>query len=528
MHRPPRTLRLALLTTLVLAGAACSPAADPKDEKATNSTIPSFVYGVEAVAGTLDVAGNYNSADMAIMGLVTEPLEIPNLDGSFTPVLAESVDEPDTTTTVYHLKQDVTFSDGSPLTSADVVWTIDHLRGDTTQTGSEFTDIADVVATDENTVTVTYSRPNNAARGSLALVSFIQQDEYAAAQGDKFGTSDAPPIGTGPYVIDSYTSSEITLERNPGYAGDKPAPDAIKVVPIKDDTTAQLAMRSGEVDSFALLDVKTSKTWKSVPGAQLYSSPTLYLDYVAMDTSEAPFSDVHVRRAVAYATDVKGLLEANYGDQAQPAKALTPTQIIDRMAPDGAAADDLAAGLGAFTLDLDQARAELAKSAYPDGFTAEYEYYSPPGKLVGLSLAQNLKEIGITLKLKSRRLNDYIGDLFVGKVPAIGFTSIAAIVPDPSSWYLYLIGKDNPYNAARYSTPETEQALKVIDASDDAAARWDAMRTVVSTMAEGVPYVQLAQPDFVLAVADGATFVTEPDFIQMTSGAWVHALKSTE
>src|SRR5262249_53356536 len=152
------------------------------------------------------------------------------------------------------------------------------------------------------------------------------------------------------------------------------------------------------------------------------------------------------RRAIAYATDVDGLIKANYGTEAQPPVAMAPTRIIDQMAPDDAAAEDFAAPFADISYDLDKAKEELSQSAYPDGFSAEYQFYAPPGRIVGLSLQENLKEIGVDLKLKSRTLNDYLGDLFVGKVPDFGFFSISAIVPDPASWYIYIVGPDNPYN----------------------------------------------------------------------------------
>ncbi|MGD9958320.1 ABC transporter substrate-binding protein [Nocardioides sp.] len=525
-------LRSALLLSGVLVGlAACSSAGKTDDggsKQATDATIPTLTYGLEAIPPTLDVANNYSSADMAVMGLVTQPLEIANLDGTFTPVLAEKVSEPDRTTLVYDLRKDATFSDGSPLTADDVVWTVEHLRGATTQTVSELTNFDTVRATGEHQVTITLKRPNNAMRGSFAIISFVQEATSAEAAGDDLGTPQAPPIGTGPYVVDSFDASGVTLKRNDEYVGEKPAPDEVRFTAITDDTAAQLAMRSGELDLYPLIDVKTTKTWGSVPGAETYSTQTLYVDYVTMNMSVKPFDDIHVRRAVAYATDVTGLIQANYGGEADEPVAITPVQIIDRLAPDAAAVSDLTAPFDQVAYDMDKAEAELAQSAYPDGFTAEYEYYSPQGKIVGLSLAENLKQIGITLELKSRRINDFIGDLFVNKVPDIGFFSIAAVVPDPASWYVYLVGKDNPYNAARYSTAQTEAALAVINESDDDAARWEAMKTITTAFADDIPYVGLAQSNFVVAAADGVTFTEDPDFMEMSTGDWVNNIKSTK
>jgi len=530
VHRSLRLLRVTAAGALIVSLAACSPAASGGHgaRTATDATIPSLTYGLEAIPPTLDVSHDYSSADMAVMGLVTQPLELPNLDGTFTPVLATKVSQPDRTTLVYDLRQDVTFSDGQPMTARDVVWTIAHLRRPGTQTVSELTDFKTVTATGAHQVTITLKQPNNAMRGAFAMISFIQEAKYGEHAGKDLGTPKAPPVGTGPYVVTSFTADSVKLARNDKYTGKAPAPDTITFTAVNDDTSAQLAMRSGELDVYPLIDVKTSQTWTSVPGVQMYSSATLYVDYLTMDTATKPFDDVHVRRAIADATDVDGLIAANYGKEARPPVALTPTQIIDKMAPDDQAAAELTKPFSAITFDVDKAKAELAKSAYPHGFTAEYQYYSPQGKIVGLSLAENLKKIGITLTLKSRRLNDYIGDLFVNKFPSIGFFSIAAIVPDPASYFIYLVGKGNPYNSARFSTPQTEQALKTIDEGNDDKARWQAMRTITDAFAAEVPYVGLAQPNFVVAAAPDVTFTKKPDFIEMATGDWVHYLRSTK
>lgn len=529
MRPTPRALKVLVVgavASALLAGCS-SGGGTAGDKKATDATIPSFTYGMEAIPSTLDVANNYNSDDMPVMGLVNQPLEVPNLDGTFTPVLATKVSQPDETTLIYDLRDDVSFSDGTPMTSADVVWTIDHLRGETTQTASELIDLKTVEATGEHQVTITLAKPNPAQRGSLAVISFVQQKAYGEKSGKDLGTAAAPPIGTGPYVVDSFSSSKITMKRNPKLTGPKPAVDSFTMTTIADDNSGQLAMRSGELNGVRVNDDKSVPRWGKVQGAKVYSSPSLYLDYITMNTKLKPFDDVHVRRAIAHATDRAGLLEANYGKQATAPVGMSPAQVDDVVAPSKDAPKDLVATLPDAQFSIAEAKKELAQSAYPDGFTATYEYYSSQGKLVGVSLAANLKKIGITLELKSRQLSDYIGDLFVGKVPDIGFFSIAAVVPDPSSWYLYLVGKDNPYNAAGYSTDATSDALEQVNGSD-AAERWKGVTTIQTALATDLPYVGLARPKYAFTLGDGMTFTSTPDLLTMISGTWVNDLKSTK
>ena len=162
---------------------------------------------------------------MAIMGLVTQPLEVANMDGTYTEVLADKVSQPDSTTLVYDLRDGVTFSDGKPFTADDVVWTIAHLRESGTQTVSELTDFNTVKATGPLQVTITLKKPNNGIRGAFSIISFIQEKAYGEQSGKDLGTAEAPPIGTGPYVVKSFDTDGIDLARNPKFSGDPTAPD---------------------------------------------------------------------------------------------------------------------------------------------------------------------------------------------------------------------------------------------------------------------------------------------------------------
>ncbi|MFF1819736.1 hypothetical protein ACFVWG_20720 [Kribbella sp. NPDC058245] len=130
----------------------------------------------------------------------------------------------------------------------------------------------------------------------------------------------------------------------------------------------------------------------------------------------------------------------------------------------------------------------------------------------------NLNKIGVIVKLVSRRLNDS---------SAIGDLADEDVAPDRSSWDSYVVAKSNPYNASRFST-STGAALKVLDSSTDQAKRLVAMRAITQAIATDLPYIGLAQPNFAFAVAPGATFTKEPDFMDVSTGNWIHYLKSTE
>ncbi len=519
--RRSRVMSALIVATAFLTVSACT--SGPSVDSAAGKT---FTYGVDAIPPTLDVSADYSSADMALMSLATQPLEAVSIDGRYQQVLAASTEQPTPTTIVYNLRPGVRFSDGAPLTPDDVVFSLQRLLGESTQTGSSLTTVSTIKATGPAQVTVTLSAPDASARGTLALVSFIQQKKFGEANAAALGTPQAIPVGTGPYKVSSYGTDSMTYVRNPDYWGARPTVDEFRVVTIADDNSGQLAMRSSALQGMPLIDIKSAGQWDRISGVRTFATPTLFVDYLTMDTAAGPFSDIHVRRAVAHATDVRGLLHAAYRGQADAASDVTPPQVIRSVEPSPGAADKLLASTPRYGFDLDAARRELAQSTYPNGFEVTFPYYDSTTKLTALNVAENLRRIGITVKLQATTFNDYIGDISAGTVPDISLFHLSPSVPDPSSWYSYVADAKNPYNLSRWSTPTSERALTMI-ASQDRATRWTGVSDLVTELATQVPFVTIAQPRYVFAVGNGWTFTRTPDVFEMTSGNWANLLKAS-
>lgn len=505
---------------------ACGGSEDAGDgTDATDATIPDFTLGLPAIPVSLDITKNYGP-DTSVLGLVTQTLEAPLPDGSFEPLLAESVETPNPRTLVYNLREGVKFSDGSDLTTDDVVWSIEHLRERRAQTSSSLFTMKSVEATGDMQVTVTFTSENPAQRGTLAFLGHIQEKDAGEAAGADIGGPGAEPVGTGPYMVDNYGSSELTLTRNPEYWGEAPKPDEITVVPISDDNAGQLAMRSGSLTATPLQDPKTRTQWDAIEGATTYSSPSLFGDYVSMDTSKPPFDDVNVRKAIAYATDTEGLLQANFGDEASILRGMTPPQVLVSVQPSDSAFTDLVDQLPGYDFDMEKAKESLAQSSSPNGFTATYQYTTPAGKNVGLSLAENLKDLGITINLKPVTSAELYGAIYSGTVPQMAFLNLGAVTPDPGAWYEFLVAQGNPSNTALYSPPSSQEALAKINGADT-EERWTGVTELVTDLMDDVPYVGLDQPNFVLALGDGVVADGDLDYLSFYTAQWINLVRST-
>ncbi len=214
---------------------------------------------------------------------------------------------------VYTVRPGAKFSDGSPVTAADVAYTF-NLQLDPkvgAQEGGLFTSVKSVTASG-NTMTVNLKHPDSLVKYLPASIAgFVYEQKSVAANLANYGTPQALPVGAGPYMVSQYApDSQITLVRNPYYYGPKPKWDTIIIFKgIPSPETLLLALRSGEIDgTFSALTSQASQY------SQFSTVDAVPLDAwsgLTLDMSEAPFNNINVRKALYYATaDSAGINKA--------------------------------------------------------------------------------------------------------------------------------------------------------------------------------------------------------------------------
>ncbi|ANY05448.1 hypothetical protein AFB00_03020 [Pseudonocardia sp. HH130630-07] len=520
----------AVVCTVVLA-TACTGSSTPSGP---GGTADSFTFALPAAPISLDVVKDFVGNTMQVVAPVTEKLELVSETGEVSPGLAASVAEPDPTTLVYTLRPDVRFSDGAPLTSDDVVWSLKH-AADTAagaQTAGNITWIESVTATGPLEVTVRTTQPVPNARGSIAVVGFVQQAAFGRAHPEDLGTPAASPVGTGPYRIAANTPDRITLERNPHFRGPAPRVATIHFTFIPQDNSAQLAMRSGALQGAVASNLKTVDQWRAIPGTTPYEMPSLYTTFLTMDTTTAPLDDVHVRRAIAHSVDRAGVLSAGYGSYATLLRGLAPPGLLASVAPSTDAVDAFLDGLPQYDLDPAAARDELARSAYPQGFTLDVPVITgnPASELVVQNLARNMAGLGVTITPRPVTSSQWTSTVYAHG-DDIGMQTMALVpsIPDPSSVLGAVTGRENirpqGFNLANWSPPAAEEAFRRLETSTDRAQRWEASQVLLRGIAEEVPYLPLFGLNTVAVLGDGFTFDRPPGFFDLyINGSWVHAL----
>ncbi|WP_222432300.1 ABC transporter substrate-binding protein [Leekyejoonella antrihumi] len=468
-----------------------------------------------------------------MISLVTEPLERVSSTGQVSPNLATAVSQPNATTLVYTIRSGVKFSDGTPLTAKDVAWSIKHVTSPPAQTAGDVGNIGSVKVTGPLQVTVKLTKPDPATRAKLAVITYVQEAKFAKAHAKELGTRTALPVGTGPYKFSSDTTSAVTLAANPHYWGKRPSARKVVFTFIDNDTSAQLAMRSGSIDGTLISDPKAIQQWKSIDGATLYETPSLESTYIALNTSIAPFNDPHVRKAFAYSIDRTGLLKAAFGNNGAVLHGLVPAGVISDVAPSTSAAKSFLKSLPGYDFSPTKAAAELAQSKHPKGFTVTVPYISstPFTKLTALNLQQNMQKLGVKINLKSQTQNQWLTSVYGQKNPGAQFMTIVADVPDPNGLLSLVVGKANTapqhFNTTNWTTPQIETALPVMESSSSNGARWKATKTILSQIAGDAAYIPLFSPDNATVLAKGYTFTNDGNLFTLINGSWIFDLKAS-
>jgi peptide/nickel transport system substrate-binding protein len=271
-------------------------------------------------------------------------------DGRIAPALAERWETPDERTYVFHLRPGLQFSDGSPLTSADVVASLRTNIERDWPTAGYLRNIGSIEADGPLRVIVRTRVP-------YPLLLYKLPWGYVLPSG-VLGLRPVPLVGAGPYRLVTWEKDRsFTLERNDLFRGPRPAIGRVRfeIVPDGGDRVARLVSgRVDVVDEVPLEDVDALRFEKEI---RVFAAPSLRVLFLTLRVTEPPFSDPRVREAVDLALDRDELVERAYDGKTVTASQLVPPSIVG-----------FNPALGIRMADRARSRALLAQAGFPKGF----------------------------------------------------------------------------------------------------------------------------------------------------------------
>jgi peptide/nickel transport system substrate-binding protein len=494
-----RAVRLAVLgagaVSVTVAGAA---AAGAHSGQARAGDIPKLTWALGASVRGLEYTHSADSGSATVISVGCETLVRYDKNGGLAPALAASFSTPNSTTYIYKLRKGVKFWDGHPMTTADVLYSLQQAASKTagSQIAAFYSSVASIKATGPSTITVKLSTPDPYFRYTPA-VTYILEKSFWAKNGKKVGTPGTLTMCTGPYRFTKFVPDDrIEATRFSGYWGQRPAVKDVVLRFITNDATRLLAMRSGEIDGSFRISQDQIDQWKRISGTTVQLAPELRTAYLSLGTASEPWSDVHVRRAVAYALDKVGLVKSVLRGYGQPAPVMPPPEQWGDVAPQSYVAK-LYKSFPTYSFNLAKAKAELAKSKFPNGFTATLPYPDSQQTLgkAALSLAQNLKQIGITLDVQQVTTDAWFAALFGHKDLGAQIISWGVDYPDPADALHFIYDSQyataNAFNTADYKNDKMDGLLKVEQNSVSSKVRADAIANALKFSARDVPYIPI-------------------------------------
>ena len=235
--------------------------------------------------------------------LIYEPLEIRSpVDGSYTPFLATGYKFTTPTQLAYSIRGGVTWSDGTPFTPADVVFTFELLKKypalDTTGIWAQLSGIS----ASGNTVTATFKKPNVPFAGIVAAVPIVPQHIWSTIS-DPSKYADAKPIGTGPFTLSTFSPTGYVLKKNGTYwQSAKVAPAAVSFpAQSTNQSTNQFEVSSGRFDWAYQFLPDVQQTYVSRSKSNTYWFPPGGAICLYMNLTKAPYTNADYRRGISLA-----------------------------------------------------------------------------------------------------------------------------------------------------------------------------------------------------------------------------------
>jgi peptide/nickel transport system substrate-binding protein len=412
---------------------------------------------------------------------ITECLVEVNQDGSLSPGLAKSWENVDGTHWIFHLRDNVKFQDGKPMTADDVKYALDRSMS---QSASNKVQLAfkQCNVIDKYTVEFVTDKPDASIPGRLS-------SSRAAIYSDTSETNKkgviTKPIATGPFKIASYDMATETLyldRFDDYYNGIAKLAHIIIKANMANPNSREMAIEKGEVDLTVEPTIASTSRLEKNPDLHVYVYDWngQYMIKYGNLTKE-PYNDVRVRKAMAYALDRKNIVSSLLQDRG----VVNEGNGVPSMAPwyNG--------NVAGYSYDVAKAKALLKdagwtdtdgdgivdKNGKPFKITLYTSTENPAQAIMAPAIQSQLQDIGIYSEIQ---VLDY--SAVSPHSQDWGFIQLTYTVPfliyDPSYFLENTFMTGGSSNAMKYSNPSVDDLLKQARSEMDTNKRYDLYREV--------------------------------------------------
>ena len=471
-----------------------------------------LVFLIDVSPTNLDPRVGIDPQSERIDALMFDGLVLRDASYRFVPGLAERWEQPDPLTLIFHLRANVRFHDGRPLTSRDAVWTINSMRTGIvtgpkaiiTAKATSYTSVASVEAPDAATLILHLKQPDNFLLSNLSTGAMGIVPE---GSGRDFWQH---PVGSGPFrFVSQEVDKEVVIERNPSswqhdseqgniQSGNIQSGNIqrVRFAVVPDAITRALELRKGSADiasntllpdMLPILAAEKDLVVESNGGTQV--------QYLAFNTIDPILRNVRVRRAIAFAIDRDLILKTLLSGRAHPAYSLLPEQHwayfgdvgeYPHYDPDRAQQFLDEAG---YRPDEHGIRLHLTMKTSTDDFT----------RLLAATLQQQLAQVGIALEIRSYESATFIQDLNRGSFQMYALRWVGGN-EQPDIFNTLSTARIPPkgQNRGRYANPVLDRILDDASQTTDQERRKADYIQAQQILARDLPAFNLWYPDSVV------------------------------
>lgn len=476
-----------------------------------------MTYGRYADSLFLDPVLNDANVDIWILSNIYDTLLLPTDDGQGVKagLATEWNVSEDGLTVTLKLRDGIKFSDGSPITVADVAWSLKRAaKPDNGIWGFLVSAIQDITSTDDGTITITLNRADPSIIPALSVfnTAILPQKLFEAAAGatdaEKAQAFSEHPVGSGPFVLESWErGAKMKLVKNQYYwdvgADGKPLPylDGVTFEVIPDDATRILRLQSGELDGAEFIPYARVAELQATPGINMELFPSTKIEYITLNVRpqiegvDNPLSNSKVRQALNYATNKDAIIQIVTMGVGKPMKSF-----MSSATPMNSGAGPL------YPYDLEKAKALMAEAGFPDGFSTNMLVLAGNQDETGIATAlqQMWAAIGVKLELKqvdnAARTEQYRAGTFTMRAGA--WTDDIADPSEITSYFAY-----SPTIESQHSGWKSEEADKLFEASQserDVAKRMEQYAKIQEIHNADGPMVFLYESPYPVALSEKA------------------------
>ena len=431
---------------------------------------------------TFDPIKTIQNVDIWVMNNM-HALLVRSRDGAtLEPDLAESWEISDGGLTYTFRLRDAKFSDGSQVTTGDVVFSLTRLRDDPESVQSAMYKIIEkVTAPDDQTVVIKLTEPSTPFLATLAMFSAAIVPEKAVKElGDEYGVR---PVGAGAFRMAEWRRGEVVkIERNPYYWEEGlPKLDGVEWYNIADDNTRILKVQAGELDAAIFIPFNRIPDLEDDANINVHLDPSTREDHLLLNHDNKWLANKKVRQALNMAIDVKSIVDVVTFGYGKPANSYIPAGALYYNADNPN-----------YAYDPDKAKAILgAEGATGITLTNVVAAGDKVEEQIAIMLKDQLGKVGVNVDIRKVDPGQ-IWDMFVSGDYDVSVAYWTNDIIDPDQKSTFSVGMDENLNYyTRYKSQKVADLVAQGRVELDAEKRRDIYYEVQKIAKDDVHWIDL-------------------------------------